>query len=255
MSVQLLPRLTALGVNSVLEHGGAGELRPTMHRDFLAERSAMLSYAASGGHRSEEAAIELGKRIREVAGNAGFPDNPSQVARTKFDHDVSILLTSAEELQSGEALRDDVWSFLATAVIPDIVAWRFPDRAHHRFEGGVRNAIQRLWVRGVALDRGPTHEERWGLVRGLTEDAAVQIFERPSIAANRLLAIALGEGWLRMSKKIGRPAMEPVMRRAVKLFRLRNEIFDIGGLEDADRDAVVTWCFDQALASEHRTSE
>lgn len=206
----------------------------------------MLSFAASGGNRSETLADTIGSRLREIATGDGFPDNSSQVAKSKFDRDAAIYLGSLPDLATGEALRDDVWSFMATVVVPDVVSWRFPDRAAHRFEGGVRNAFQRLWIRAVVLDRGGGHEDRWGLIRALSEDAAVQIFERASIAGNRRIAIALAEGWLRMADRIGRAAMEPVMRLATKLLRLRNEVFDIAGLPQDERDAIVSECFELA---------
>lgn len=243
MTVLLLPRLSILGVSGILESSGSAAPTPAASRALLNERSAMLSFAASGGNRSETQADVIGFRLREIATNDGFPDNPSQIAKSKFDRDAAIYLGPLPELSTGEALRDDVWSFIATVVAPDIVSWRFPERASHRFEGGVRNAFQRLWIRGTTLDRGEGHEDRWGLVRALSEDAFVQIFERASIAGNSNIATALAEGWLRAATQIGRGAMEPVMRRATKLLRLRNEVLDVAGLPDYERNALVEDCF------------
>lgn len=252
MSVLLLPRLTRFGVSSVLDAVGSSPFTSTGARSVLNDGASMLSYAASGGSRSEELAENVGRAIREIALESGFPDNPSQVARSKFDHKAAVCLASRPDLHTGEFLRDDVWAYIATVVAPDIVCWRFPDCAPHRFEGGVRNAFQRLWSRGAVLDRGAHHEDRWELVRALSEDAAVQIFERASIAGNRRLAIALAEGWVRMAAKIGRGNMEQAMRRATKLVRLRNEIVDLGGLSESELGAVVTSCFDLAWQSIER---
>lgn len=249
MSVLLLPRLTALGVWNILEASDARPLTPAGAKAIAESSSSMVSFAATGGNRSDCLAESVGTTIREIASGSGFPDNPSQVARSKFDHEAAIYLASNVDLRTGEALRDDVWSYLATVVVPDIVSWRFPDRAPHRFQGGVRNALQRLWTRGTVLDRGDHHQDRWGLVRSLSEDAAVQIFERASIAGNRRLAIALSEGWVHMAAKIGRGSMEPVMRRATKLVRLRNEIVDLGSLSDAELEALVTSIFELARES------
>jgi len=243
MSVLLLPRLTTFGVTSILDACGNHPLTAAVSRDLLNERSAMLSFAASGGHRSEKLAASIGEQLSEIASNAGFPDNPSQVAKSKFDHDAAILLGSLAELSSGEALRDDVWSYMATVVLPEVVSWRFPNPATHRFEGGVRNALQRLWMRGTVLDRGERHHDRWGLVRALSEDAAVQIFERSSISGNRALAIALAEGWLHTAARIGRGAMEPVMRKATKVLRLRNEVTDVAGLTQGERESIILEVF------------
>lgn len=249
MSVLLLPRLSALGVSNILDSAGTHPLTPTSALAIVDDGASMLSFAASGGSRSVDLASQLGSAIRDIALRSGFPDNPSQVARSRFDHEAAIYLASHAELTSGESLRDDIWSYLATVMVPDIVSWRYPDRAPHRFSGGVRNTLQRLWSRGQVLDRGEDHPDRWGLVRSLSEDAAVQIFERASIAGNRPLAMALAEEWVSLAARIGRTKMEPIMRRATKLVRLRNEIVDIAGLPSEARDALVASCFELAQKS------
>lgn len=246
MSVFLVPRLTAIGVSVILDAAGERAPTPELAQAVLVEKSSILSFAASGGSRST-LADDIGTAIRELASRTGFPDNTSQVARSKFDLEAAVWLGSDTRLRTGEFLRDDVWSYICTVLLPDVVAWRFPDCAIPRFRGGVRNALQRLWNRAVVLDRGETHHQRWDLVRVLTEDAAVQIFERASIASDKALAIGLAEGWVRVAKRIGRAAMEPVMRRATKLLRLRNEVFDLGGLTTAELEAVVDSCFTLAL--------
>lgn len=246
MSVRLLPRLTALGVKTVLDSVGTGQLTSAKAQSIVEDGASMLSFAASGGRRSEDLASSIGTAIREIALKSGFPDNQSQVARSVFDRDAAIHLASHPDLGSGEQLRDDVWAYLTTVMLPDIVAWRFPDRAPHRFSGGVRNTLQRLWSRGRVLDRGQEHPDRWGLVRSLSEDAAVQIFERASIGGSRPLALAVAERWVSMASEIGRGRMEPIMRRATKLVRLRNEIVDIAGLTDEARTTIVASCFQLA---------
>lgn len=249
MNVLLLPRLRLLGVSNILETVGSGSLTPASSKAILEDGPPMMSFAASGGNRSERLAERIGASVREVASRSGFPGNPSQVARSMFDHETAICLASDPDLRTGESLRDDVWSYMTTVVVPDVVSWRFPDRALHRFAGGVRNALQRLWFRGTVLDRGEHHEDRWGLVRSLSEDAAVQIFERASICGSKRLAMALAEEWGRVAARIGRGNMEPVMRRATKLVRLRNEIVDLAGLPDAELGALMTSIFEQAWRS------
>ena len=234
-----------MGVSGILDAAGKNGLTPAGSQDYLRQRATMLSYAASGGNRSDETVEKVSAQLRAIAISCGFPDNSSQVARSKFDIEAAMFLGTLPDLSSGEALRDDVWSYMATVAVPDIVSWRFPDRHVDRFEGGVRNALQRLWNRAIVLDRGAGHAERWALLRGLSEDAAVQIFERPSIAGNQTLAISLAEAWIRTAAQVGRSAMEPIMRRASKLVRLRNEIFDIAGMSEKQRDALVLGCFEQ----------
>jgi hypothetical protein len=246
MSVLLVPRLTAIGVSLILDAAGERGPTPELAKAVLADKSSILSFAASGGSRSTLAG-EIEAAIREIASKTGFPDNTSQVARSEFDLEAAVWLGSDTRFRTGEFLRDDVWAYICTVLLPDVVTWRFPDRAMPRFRGGVRNTLQRLWNRAVVLDRGEVHDGRWDLVGALTEDAAVQIFERASIASDKAFAIGLAEGWVRMAQKIGRAAMEPVMRRATKVLRLRNEVFDLGGLTATELEAVVDSCFDFAL--------
>lgn len=248
MSVLLVPRLTAIGVSLILDAAGERPPTPELAQAVLADKSSILSFAASGGNRSA-LANDLEAAIREIAARTGFPDNTSQVARSKFDLEAAVWLGSDTRFRTGEFLRDDVWSYICTVLLPDVVAWRFPDRAMPRFRGGVRNTLQRLWNRAVVLDRGEVHDGRWDLVRALTEDAAVQIFERASIASDKALAIGLAEGWVRMAQKIGRAAMEPIMRRATKVLRLRNEVYDLGELPTNELNEVVESCFDLALGA------
>jgi hypothetical protein len=249
MTVQLLPRLTKLGTSLVFESTTAEDLTPEMAKAVINERAGIVSYAASGGQRSDALSSRLTSELRTIAVACGFPDNHSQVAKTKFDRDAAVLLGGAVELRTGEALRDDVWAYLTTVLLPDVVAWRFPDKGLHRFEGGVRNALQRLWIRGAALDREDAHDDRWGLVRTISEDAAVQIFERPSMGGSPRLARSIAEVWAHFSSLLGRGAMEPIMRRAMKLIRLRNEIVDLAGLGDNERQVAVAACFELVIES------
>ncbi len=231
--VLLLPRLNELGVMKIIDDA-IGEL-PSLSEtlETLEEHSSFLWFAPSGGSMSAETTVEISQEIREIARQHGFPDSSDQKARSVFDTQVAINLGSQNALSTGEALRDDVWSFLSSALLADVIAWRFPDRNPERFRGGARNTFQRLWIRGSTLDLGLEAPERWQLVEALSEDAMVQIFERASLAGDHKLARAIASAWLETSRHIGRGRMEHVMRTATKLVRIRNEIVDLGYLEEA----------------------
>jgi hypothetical protein len=155
---------------------------------------------------------------------------------------------SVDVLRSGETDRDDVWAFMASWLLRDITVWRF-GIVPGRFHGGVRNAFQRLWIRGSCLDRGGDHADRWGLVRLLSEDALVQVTERPSISARPELALAMGEGWVRCAERIGTSRMEPVMRQAAIGIRLRGEVTALTAIPTIDLDAIVDNEFERAEAA------
>jgi hypothetical protein len=244
--VSLLPRLKAHGVVTILDRlkNEAPSARDSI--DLLREFAALKTSAPTGGTRADGVAINITAELRRIAQKAGFPSTNTQAAKAQFDQDAAVYLAQNDELRTGEALRDDVWAFMTTVLAPDVVSWRFTDKGSDRFAryaGGVRNTFQRLWVRGIALDRGDMHEKRWELVINLTEDAMVQIFERASISGNPLFARAVAEGWLRTSNQIGRSQMESVMRSATKILRVRNQILDLGYLPAAELEELVSQTF------------
>lgn len=249
MSVVLLPRLDPLTVDELLDHCGAkGHPGPMIESTHALPERAW--FASSGGTR---AALDQLVRLREsmiaIGAASGFPD-PGADARSKakFDEEASAFLASEPMLQSGEALRDDAWAFIASVMLPDLVYWRFGS-ARARFQGGVRNALQRLWLRGRAFDRGEAAEDRWGLLRDLSEDAFVQITERPSLGANAVLARALAEGWVKCAAEVGRTRMEPVMRRVALRARLLNEVRLLAALKWEGLTALIEEEFGRASAA------
>lgn len=258
MRVPLLPRLKAHGVATILEKLKSETPSPKDSIDRLKEYSALKTSAPSGGTRADSVAVNITAELRRIAQKAGFPTSNTQAARAQFDQDAAIYLGQLEYLQTGEALRDDVWAFMTTVLAPDIVVWRFTDKNRERaarFAGGVRNSFQRLWVRGTILDRGEGHAQRWELLKQLTEDAMVQIFERASIGGNPPLAIAIAEGWLSTTAKVGRGPMEGVMRSATKILRVKNQIIDLGYLTPEELEHVVLNTFDTATRAFIKTVE
>lgn len=250
MTVALFPRLDRLAVDALLASrtDGSGVHEPVLDPDVFPVET---SYAASGGSPVRlQFLVELRAGLVEIAGRSGFPGRGTAADRASFDELASIYLAQLDELDGGEALRDDVWAFLACVLLPDIVAWRFSDRPAERFHGGVRNTFQRLWMRGRILDRGTTAARRWELLGKLTEDALVQITERPSVGNDARLSRALAEGWLRASAELGRAAMEDAMREAVIRLRLRNQIQLLSELDDPELSEAVDGFFALSAAAE-----
>ena len=207
-----------------------------------------IRFAATGGTRVPPIQLsDLRTRILEIAQRNGFGNADGRGGFAKFDAEVAGALNEDPLFTSGEALRDDVWAFIALSLAPDIVHWRF-GRVRQRYLGGIRNTFQRLWMRGQALDRGAGHPERWHLLEELTEDALVQITERPSLGGDLGLAKAIAETWIRAARHHGKGAMEPIMRRAALQIRIRNEIRSLGDLPVEDLAAVLDDAFDLPAA-------
>lgn len=245
MATTLLPRLDLLLATTFLKNLGPENLKfSEQNFERLKERA---QFAASGGSPIEmEELFNLRNRLLELAKNQGFPLNNSMHAKTTFDKEATKFIAEIKLFNSAEVMRDDIWTFICVALIPDIVQWRFPSANHERFLGGVRNTLQRLWFRAMALDRGPDSINRWELVEELTEDAFVQITERAAIAADTLLARAIAEGWIRMANAIGRTKMENIMRRAIILIRLRNQVELLSSLNERSLSKRVDAAFETA---------
>jgi len=230
-TVLLLPRLPLMHAAQLLESFEITPPSPVSTCKDLDAFADRITYAPSGGHPSPEKAIELASGLREIACGCGCPDTGNQESRSRFDVEATKYLASHPLLHSGESLRDDVWACLAMVFLPDVVGWRFGGYPRERYLGGVRNALQRLWVRGVTLDRGEAAEDRWELVEKLSEDGMVQIFERASISGHDLLARVIAEAWVQTEDQVPPGTMEDIMRQAMIVIRLRNEVYDFPGMK------------------------
>ena len=227
--VILLPRLPGPAAESLIER-------------FLADGPAdwagfdpddlpeAIRYAATGGSRADRKdLLALRETVVKRARANGFGTHGGPVSHARFDAELGASLAEMPLLSSGEALRDDFWTFIGVTLAPDVVHWRFA-LSRARYLGGVRNTFQRLWLRARALDRGSDHSKRWQLLDELTEDALVQITERPSIGGDPILAKAVAVAWLRARDHHGKGAMEPIMRRAALRVRIWNEIRSLADL-------------------------
>jgi hypothetical protein len=233
----LLPRLPGPACDNIVRSFLAAS--PTRWAGFRPDRLPdQVRFAATGGTPVDAASLaRLRRDLVAMAERHGFGRDGFRPSLAAFDAEAAVWLAQSDLFATGEALRDDVWAFVTAFVAPDIVHWRFGGSVE-RFAGGVRNTFQRLWMRGVALDRGAGHQERWLLLEELTEDALVQMTERPSIGGDSVLALAVAEAWLRAARHHGKSAMEDIMRQAILRIRVRNEIRSL-----ADLPAVELACF------------
>lgn len=246
-AVSLFPRLDPLVVEQCMSN--IDDLIADSARPLVEDRlPAGTGWTAIGGGQIAFTVLEeLRRLLVATARTCGFPERGSVSDRARFDALATAVLADFAPLASGEADRDDVWAFLTTVLAPDVVAWRFVNRSPDRFMGGVRNAFQRLWMRANALDRGTdANENRWELVERLTEDALVQITERPSVGADHRLSRTIADAWILTAEAIGIAKMEDVMRKAIIDLRIRNEIQMLAALEDGPLLAHVQQIFARA---------
>lgn len=244
----LLPRLPGQAADRLIDHMlGDEDFRWSgFNAHALPDE---VRYAPTGGTTISPARLkELREELVRLASECGFPEAPKRGGHAAFDAAVGQWTVHVNELNSGEALRNDVWAFFTIVLAPDIVHWRF-GKARERYLGGIRNTFQRTWLRAKVLDRGPGHPDRWGLLRELSEDALVTITERPSVGADPVLARELGEAWVRAAAGHGRGRMEDVMRLATLRIRIRNEVRALPLLPRHELEALVEGEFARAAAS------
>lgn len=243
----LLPRLPSIAAEHMLDNYFRNS--PPEWSGFMPTRLPdSVRFAAVGGTMISPTSLEaIRSGILALACGCGFA-GAGKSDHARFDAEAAAWLVDCPFLSHGEALREDVWSFFGVVMFPDIVCWRFGN-ARERYLGGVRNTFQRLWLRACAIDRGSSVDDRWGLLRDLTEDAFVQIIERPSIGGNRILALAIAEAWVRAATKFGRGQMESIMRHAVLRIRILNEVRSLSSLDAKVLAELIDNHFNLAAAS------
>ena len=229
----LLPRLPRLAAEQLLE----AVLDPS-NRDWssfnFSELPDGVQFEPTGGTPiSHKELLALRNAVLDVARRCGYGTEDSSAARRLFDIETSKYLADEPLFRSHEALRDDTWSFIGTALLPDVVRWRFRD-TKDRYLGGPRNTFQRLWIRGTALDRGVGNQERWLLVTELPEDALVQLTERPSLCAEKRVALAIGELFLELKQQLPHGEVEEAIRTSAVRVLATKETIDLGSLGDSD---------------------
>lgn len=241
--MKLLPRISDMKVRHVIS---SLSLQPDIKEinaisKKLKIKTEMAEWNAAGGHKaSMEQLVEFHKDVVAIAQDCGFPNEGD---KARFDMECGIYFVSSPLLISAETetMRNDCWAFLASVWLLQITNWRF-GLSYSRMRGGVRNTFQRLWIRANLLDRGADHPERWLWLNSLTEDAFVQLTERPSIAANKNLAQAIAQVWVERSKN--HRNMEALMRVASRKILARNEIQMLSLLDEGELIEEIRKIFD-----------
>jgi len=249
----LLPRLRREEVqrahNALVEAGPGPERAPQV----IAELGLRPHWNRSGGiPATEQQRSALAEALRQTARDCGFPAPIEQAGQQAFDRAVCRILADNEMLAQvgGDTLREACWAGITVLDVPDLAIWRHQKSdgsiSIDRLRGGVRNFLRRLWLRNRALMVSDDSDaRRWELVDALSEDAVVQIIERPALSANPVLAQVIARVWKEFSEK--HAGMEEIMRVATKRLRARNEILLLGGLESGEIMAEVLRIFEEAV--------
>lgn len=208
-----------------------------------------LLFAPTGGAPVDQATIRsLRQDLDRTAVRAGYPSIRTRAAHATFD-DAALRLLADFPIPVGEAIRPETWAWIAVELVPHLVTWRWTDKngkvSTERFAGTlVRNSLGRLWYQANRLDRGRTHPDRWLYSDLFTSDQAVALLERPGLAANRRLCLAIGRVWSELPAKNRR---EGVFREAMKALIVRAGLIRLDVLDDDMLHQVVDDCFASIL--------
>jgi hypothetical protein len=230
-----LPRIVAEHLAADLAARTVSELQKlvcTSHPD--------ATYNPTGGTRvDEEELVALRKDVVTLAIRNGYPAAVTDGKKQSFDAECAILLHESMGISASEASCLEVWSFLASCVLPDVARWRFPGTSgtttEERFLGGsrgLRNAFGRLWWRAYLL-REDSESDEFGHVRALGEDELVQVTERPVLAGSRRVNVLLCRAFREAIKSTKQVARSELLRDAMKRFRRLHPVICFDALEDA----------------------
>lgn len=253
MSRLLFPRLSDVAAKDIWK--SISEL--TVHE--LARHTSttheFASYAQTGGTRTSIEHLEkIRKSILDIAQNNGYPDNGNRESRAKFDAETTRWIYEHARIPVGEALHREMWTFMVMMLIPDVARWRFLKAGESRFTGGVRNTLQRLWLRAFLLSSEKNNKEAWQLVNDLTEDAFVAITERPGLSSNPEVARAIGLGWKRMARRIGKNKMEAVHRGAMIRLKEISPVINLDVLNDEQLYSIIDNVFESSANTHFKKS-
>jgi hypothetical protein len=219
-------------------------------------------YAATGGHRVKKNDLEqLQTEMRDLARQCGYPEQPNEQQRRKFDAESGKLLYEKMQISPAEAARPGVWSFLACVLLPDIVRWRFPGptgkTSEERFlwkSRGVRNTFARVWWRAHILYQ-PQSEKRYELLDLLGEDELVQIMERPAIAGSPILAKQICRSFIStISADIG-ISRSDLLRDAMKRLRRLLAMISFDALDEKVLCELVDSIFAESITALKQSDE
>lgn len=257
---QLIPQIPASVAESLLTQLSLSRSFDLDPGDEL--RCAQAIIQPTGGLPITDTPLkDLRAAIVSAARSHGFPDSrPASFLR--FELEVAQVLAAwsplwnAQGTPSGEALRNDCWTFITLVVLPDIAIWRWPAKGGEdgsgshswkgRIVGGSRNAFQRIFRRVMCLDRGVEHPDRWGLIRELQEDDFSAIIERPGLSSNREIAVCLGEEYLAMKQRLSQQSAgerQEVYRQATKAIRAYSVVQPLDLMSDENRAALIRAAF------------
>ncbi|WP_038080580.1 hypothetical protein [Thioalkalivibrio sp. ARh3] len=246
MTVELFPRLDGFAADA-LWNEVARLCGPVEFEDV---RHPSATFTATGGTRCN---FDKLRRIRndlvQLAREHGFPDTRGDEEVRQFDFRAARYLAEDAGIPACEACRKGVWAYFTLVLMPDLTDWRFPGRKRERWAGGIRNTFGVLWRRGylIGADHNDGRGPGWNSLEPLTQDALVQIIERPDLSASPRTARTIASVWKRIRQENPGVPMEALTRDAIRNLTAYRVTQDIDGLGDNELLGRVSAVFNSAL--------
>ncbi|WP_081620997.1 hypothetical protein [Thioalkalivibrio sp. ALMg3] len=247
MTVELFPRLDSFSANALWAEFASDEASI----EFEDVRHPAVTFTATGGSRVDfEKLMAIRSDLLSIARDCGFPGERCGEMTRQFDFRVSRYLVESSGVPPCEAYRQGVWAYFTLVLLPDVTDWRYPGRKRERWTGGVRNTFGVLWRRGflIGADHGDGRGSDWGSLEPLTQDALVQIVERPLLSASPRTARMIAAIWKKASEENRGGAMEAVTREAARNLIAYRVTQDLDGLSDQELSHRVGAVFRKAVA-------
>jgi hypothetical protein len=214
-----------------------------------------MQYAPTGGNRVPDSHLQyLQSEIRVSAKRFGYPFHSVTAKAEGFDRECAEILLETMDLDPAEAAHIEMWAFLTTVLLPDVVRWRFSGEitSTDRFLGGDRglrrNTFGRLWWRAYLL-RLDVPRDAYHLLHSLNEDELVQITERPSIAAYRPLAQTIARSHIHARLYHPHLPRRAIMREGIKRIRRRMSLLSYELMTHAEMQHDVNCAFEAAASA------
>lgn len=174
-------------------------------------------YPLARQRAGSEELISLRSRIVRTAEEFGFPSVVSSRSLVGFDRRVGPEMHLQMAVMPADASSIEVWNYINTAVVPDIVLWRYGrfstankrwNISEDRLFDMTRTTMGRLWWR--------VHLLGTDLASSLGEDEVVNLLERPRIGGYPPLARAMGARLLAVAAELNTGRRMELFRDATK---------------------------------------
>ncbi|WP_286953278.1 MULTISPECIES: hypothetical protein [Corynebacterium] len=244
MTISYYPRITdAYAMTLISEYSQFED--PSALTQNAATHSPMEFHDSVATEKVSPTSLKkLREEILAAAQESAFP-NPLGLQKVRdFDQKAAAILYDHMDLIPAEAANQEIWNFLTMILLPDIAAWRYPNRAKkpafERWLGVDRNVFRKLWWREATLGRA--------LNSKLGEDEAVGIMERPGLSGNPALARAIVREFDLQYREYGDFSRSDLMRAVMVNIRRHVPLLDFEFYTETELEALIAEIVEEACS-------